>query len=126
MERFLVLLLTAFASTLTVVQDIQTLAFRGVNVVPMDAERVLTDQTVVVAQGRIRTVGANIDVRVPSDATVIEGAGRYLLPGLAEMHAHVPSGTTRHSVDEVLFLYVANGITTARSMLGAPHRQRKR
>lgn len=119
MARSLILL-TAFFSTLTGAQSLQTFAFRGVNVVPMDAERVLTDQTVVVAHGRIQTVGASADVRIPTDATVIEGTGRYLLPGLAEMHAHVPSVINREYVEEVLFLYVANGITTARGMLGLP------
>ena len=52
----------------------------------------------------------------------IAAAGKYLMPGLAEMHAHVPpQAHDPQLIEDTLFLYVANGITTARSMLGAPH-----
>jgi imidazolonepropionase-like amidohydrolase len=52
---------------------------------------------------------------------VVQGRGKYLMPGLAEMHAHVPSGAEARAYrDDVLFLYVANGITLARGMLGTP------
>jgi imidazolonepropionase-like amidohydrolase len=95
-------------------------AFRNVTVVPMDSERVLEAQTVVVRGERIESVGAASSVQVPSGARVIDGNGRFLVPGLAEMHAHVPQGSDQRYVEEVLFLYVANGVTTARGMLGAP------
>ena len=80
----------------------------------------LREQTVVVADGRIQAVGANDETQIPTGATVIDGGGRYLVPGLAEMHAHVPGANDRDYAEEVLFLYVANGITTARGMLGQP------
>jgi imidazolonepropionase-like amidohydrolase len=94
--------------------------FRNVSVIPMDGERVLTGQTVVVRGELIESIGAAASVQVPQNARVIDGAGRYLVPGLAEMHAHVPEGADRQAVEEVLFLYVANGVTTARGMLGMP------
>jgi imidazolonepropionase-like amidohydrolase len=94
--------------------------FRNVAVVPMDEERVLSAQTVVVRGDRIVSIGPAASAAVPDNARVIEGAGRYLTPGLAEMHAHVPSGDDPQYVEEVLFLYVANGVTTARGMLGEP------
>src|SRR5690606_27369981 len=50
----------------------------------------------------------------------IDGRERYLVPGLAEMHAHVPPSSDRRYLEEVLFLYVANGVTTVRGMLGEP------
>ena len=90
-------------------------AFTNVNVVPMDSERVVRDQTVLVEQGRIRAMGSASEVRVPADATTVDGSGKYLMPGLAEMHGHMPGG----GVEEmVMFLYVANGVTTVRGMLG--------
>ncbi|NER10934.1 Imidazolonepropionase [Muriicola jejuensis] len=53
--------------------------------------------------------------------TVIDGRGMFLMPGLAEMHAHIPSPpASRESVEETLLLYLANGITTIRGMLGHP------
>jgi imidazolonepropionase-like amidohydrolase len=93
--------------------------FRNVNVIPMDSERVLASQTVVVRGERIESVAEASRAQIPAGARVVDGTGRYLVPGLAEMHAHVPEGDERY-VEEVLFLYVANGVTTARGMLGAP------
>ena len=98
-----------------------TIAFVGVDVVPMDADRVLENQTVIVENGRIRGIGPRGELDPGGDAVLIEGDGRYLMPGLAEMHAHVPgAGAGRDYRDRVLFLYVANGVTTARGMLGEP------
>src|SRR5690606_34844159 len=95
--------------------------FDGVHVVPMDGERVLEDHTVLVADGVVQAMGARGTVTAPDDALVIEGNGRYLLPGLAEMHGHLPN--TGGSIperwrDDVLFLYLANGVTLVRGMQG--------
>lgn len=88
-------------------------AFVHVAVVPMDHERVLVDSTVVVVDGRIRELGPAAAVAVPRDATVIDGRGKYLMPGLADMHAH--------TWDEADFpLLLANGVTTIRNMFGGP------
>lgn len=96
-------------------------AFVGVNVVPMDRELVLPDQTVLVADGRIARIGPRADVAVPETASEVHGEGRWLMPGISEMHAHVPPGDPADPwVEDVLFLYAANGITVARGMLGAP------
>ena len=96
-------------------------AFVGARVIPMTGERVIDDATVLVSDGVIRAMGAAKSIAVPKGARVIEARGKFLLPGLGEMHAHVPSGPTPpYSVDDVLFLWVANGVTVARSMLGAP------
>lgn len=92
-------------------------AFVGANVLPMDRERTLRDHTVVVRQGRIVEVGPRGAVSVPEGATVIDATGKYLMPGLAEMHGHTPGGMM---AEPVMFLYVANGVTTVRGMLGAP------
>jgi len=98
----------------------EVIAFENVNVVPMDDERVLRGQTVIVRDGRIESIGDAMSTAVPGGARVINGQGRYLVPGLAEMHAHVPPSSDRRYIEEVLFLYVANGVTTVRGMLGEP------
>ncbi len=90
-------------------------AFVNVNVIPMDEERVLRNYTVVVEQGRIMEMGPAGSVTVPANAQRIDGSGKYLMPGLAEMHGHTPSGPF---AETVMFLYVANGVTTVRGMLG--------
>jgi imidazolonepropionase-like amidohydrolase len=53
---------------------------------------------------------------------LVDGRGKFLMPGLAEMHAHVPPNTTNEQLlRDIMFLYVANGVTTIRGMLGAPY-----
>lgn len=88
-------------------------AFVHVTVVPMDRERLLEDWTVIVADGRIRELGPSSAIAIPEHGVVIDGRGRYLMPGLADMHAH-----TWEESDFPLLL--ANGVTTIRNMFGGP------
>lgn len=92
--------------------------FTNVSVIPMDRDTVLADRTVVVANGRITWVGG--PRQAPAGATVVDGRGKYLMPGLAEFHAHVPSGAGAVHAHRTLTLYALAGVTTARGMLGAP------
>src|SRR4030095_2979610 len=99
-----------------------TFAFVDVTVLPMDRERALTGQTVLVRDGRIAAVGPSASVRVPADAQRIDAKGKFLMPGLAEMHAHVLGPQQPEQLNrDLMFLYVANGVTTIRAMLGAPN-----
>ncbi len=95
-------------------------AFVDVSVIPMDRERVLEHQTVIVRGDRIAEIGPSARVRVPAGAARVEGRGKFLMPGLAEMHAHVPGGNDPALAERVLLLYVAGGVTTIRGMLGQP------
>jgi imidazolonepropionase-like amidohydrolase len=97
-----------------------TYAFTNVNVVPMSSETVLANQTVVVQNGKITAVGAANAVKIPAGATRIEGRGKFLMPGLAEMHGHVP-GQNVQLAERVAFLYVAGGVTSVRGMQGHPN-----
>ena len=100
-------------------QATSTVAFVGVNVIPMDSERVLENQTVIVEDGVIEAVAAD-GAAIPSGAVEIDGGGKYLMPGLAEMHGHIPPpNQPQEFIESVLFLYVANGVTTVRGMQGA-------
>jgi hypothetical protein len=99
-------------------------AFTSVSVLPMDSNRELRNQTVVVARGRITALGPTASVTVPAGAVRIDGRGKFLMPGLAEMHAHVqgPQAPNAEAMNrDIMFLYIANGITTIRAMLGAPN-----
>ncbi|NOT08093.1 MAG: amidohydrolase family protein [Gemmatimonadales bacterium] len=96
-------------------------AFVNVNVVPMDRERVIAGQTVVTEGNKIVRIGPAASVPVPAGAIRVDGAGKYLIPGLAEMHAHVPPGNaTDAEITRMLELWALNGVTTVRSMLGIP------
>jgi imidazolonepropionase-like amidohydrolase len=87
-------------------------AFAHVAVVPMDAPRVLPDQTVLVKGSRIVAVGPAAAVAVPPGARTIDGAGKFLMPGLADMHVHLNDSAS-------LALSIANGVTTVRNMWGS-------
>ncbi len=93
-------------------------AFVNVTVIPMDRERTLANQTVLVRGDRIVDIGAANRVRVPQGATTIDGTGKLLIPGLAEMHAHIPGPQNAAFQERVLFMYLAGGVTTIRGMLG--------
>ena len=112
-------LTTASAQSLVDTQK-QEIVFRGVNVIPMDSERVLENQDVVVRDGKITSLGATSKVKFSTGALIVNAKGKYLIPGLAEMHAHVPPVDDLQPMKEILILFAANGVTTIRGMLGHP------
>lgn len=95
-------------------------AITNVTVIPMDRERTIPNATVIVRGGKIESVTTG--GRVPEGATEIDGRGKFLIPGLADMHAHLfsdyefPDELAR---DE-LRVMLANGVTTVRLMIGTP------
>ena len=108
-----VLLLAAAAS------HADSTAFINVNLIPMTSAAVQSARTVIVTDGEIVVIGAVESTPVPDDAVVVDGTDRFLMPGLSEMHGHVPGGSSAE-LERVLHLYVVNGITTVRGMLGQP------
>src|SRR5690554_1281662 len=122
-------LVCVFWSTPASADEARATVFENVHVLTMQPEhegRLQRDQTVVVAGDRIVAMGPQGQVEIPPGATRITGNGRVLMPGLAEMHGHVPptqsfSGIPERYLDDVLFLYLAGGVTTVRGMLGHPH-----
>jgi len=97
-----------------------TYAITDVAVVPMTRDTVLRDATVLVRDGRIVAVGAARNIQVPAGAQRVDGRGKYLIPGLADMHAHLYSdGDTPDSLARYeLGVMVANGVTATRFMIG--------
>jgi imidazolonepropionase-like amidohydrolase len=119
--------------------DAGDFAFIHVNVVPMDRETVLRDYTVLVSNGVVIKLGPAGKVPIPNSSRRIEGHGKYLIPGLADMHVHlgaeVPGmGFTAPNaldasiappewdpeVEAEFWLYLVNGVTTVRNMSGSP------
>jgi len=105
----------------------EIVAFVHANVIPMDAERVLADQTVIVTKGVITQFGPAASVKVPAAALRVDASGQYLLPALADMHVHLLGETWNMMLppnerspgkdipyETLLFPYVANGVTMVR------------
>jgi imidazolonepropionase-like amidohydrolase len=96
----------------TVKNPFPIVVFRHVNVVPMDSERIISNQSVVIRDGRISQIAPDGTIPVQDGGTVIDGAGAYMLPGLADMHVH--------STADDFPLFLANAVTTIREMNGSP------
>jgi imidazolonepropionase-like amidohydrolase len=94
-------------------QTARVLAIRNVTVIPGTGVQQMTNATVVIRGERIAAIGPAAETVIPAGARVIEGAGKFLLPGFIEMHAHLSK--TRASS---LGLFVANGVTTVRDTGG--------
>lgn len=110
--RVLLLLLAALPALA------ETIVIRNVNVVSMTSPKVAEKQNVIVRDGVIESVSTRL-AKMPDGTKVIDGTGKFLTPGLAEMHGHVPPvNAPNGATEDALFLYVANGITTVRGMLG--------
>jgi imidazolonepropionase-like amidohydrolase len=111
----------------------RVIAFLHATVIPMDTERLLRDQTVVVSNGRIVALGPSSAVTVPAGALRIDATGRHLLPALCDMHVHLvgeawnimlPPGSRPTAKElpqeQFLFPYLANGVTTVQALSATP------
>lgn len=117
----LAFLLAACAHQNTSAGD-DAIAIVGATVLPMDGSGAIHEGVVIVRGDRIIAVGASEKVAVPSGARMIDASGRFLVPGLVDMHTHLPPepGAKGDATWRQLRMMVANGITTARSMAGHP------
>lgn len=108
-------------------------AFVHASVIPMDRERVVPDQTVVVANGKIVATGPSATVAAPANALRVDASGRYLLPALSDMHVHLLGESwnamfppkdqlARKDIpfESFLFPYVAKGVTTVQVLMATP------
>lgn len=90
----------------------QCTCFLNVNVLTMKSPSLLAGRMVLIEDGLIHDVVSAAAARAPEGAQIIDGTGRYLLPGLVDMHVHLGE-----SLDD-LALYLVNGVTTIRNMWG--------
>ncbi|HEY9462692.1 MAG TPA: amidohydrolase family protein [Vicinamibacterales bacterium] len=89
------------------------LVLAHVNVIDVVRGSVRRDSTVTIADGRIIEIAASQRTSAPSQAIVFNATGKYLIPGLADMHVHWYD-------ERFLSLFLANGVTTVRQMSGYP------
>ena len=116
-----IILALILSACFAVAVSAQSVAFTNVNVIPMDKERVLQNQTVLIKNGMIAEIGKK--VKIPKDAQVINASGKYLIPGLMDMHTHLLSDGDDYPdsiAEDELKVMIANGVTTIRLMIGTP------
>jgi len=94
----------------------QPVAFIGVTIVDVERGGLVPNQTVVVDQGRIAAAGPESSIEPPANALTVDAHGRFLMPALWDMHAHI------HAIAPLLDLplYIAYGVTNVRDMQGCP------
>ncbi len=118
MRTFLIVLATCVVAVTAHAQSkTPAIVFQHVTVIDVRAGRPIADQTVVVENGRITTVATGMAVKMPAGTQAIDGTGKFLIPGLWDMHVHAAWPGL-----DALFapLFVANGVTGVREMYGAP------
>ncbi|SDD52519.1 amidohydrolase family protein [Kordiimonas lacus] len=100
----------------------ENIRIENVTVISMDQSTVQEGVVVTIVGERIRHIGtADKAPSLHGAPRIIDGTGKYLIPGLAEMHGHLPaSGWDKDRTEDTLFLYLAGGVTTVRGMLGDP------
>ncbi|HET9525216.1 MAG TPA: amidohydrolase family protein [Pyrinomonadaceae bacterium] len=100
----------------------KVVAFINVNVIPMDRERVIRNQTVIVRNNTIAAIGDAKRIKVPAGAQKVDGTDKFLIPGLMDMHVHLFSDDEfPDSLAEDEFkVMIAYGVTTIRLMIGTP------
>jgi imidazolonepropionase-like amidohydrolase/phosphohistidine phosphatase SixA len=119
----LLLALILFASPAAAAQPAETIAFVGVDVLPMTGTDRLRNQTVLVRGDRIVAVGPRARIAVPRGARRIEGRGLTVMPGLVDMHVHLAPvpGQPGDAAHRAMAVMLGHGVTTARGMAGSPN-----
>ena len=97
----------------------RSLAFTHVNLIDATGTPVQPDMTVIIVGQRIATIEKSATAKIPANAQVIEARGKYLIPGLWDMHVHEIFGDWLPEDEKIApLLFVANGITGVRDMGG--------
>lgn len=98
----------------------QVIVIRNVNLIPMNKETIVPAQSVIIKDGRIDGITDDKTLRIPANATIVDGSGKFLIPGLFDMHAHFfyEQGDNVNTCDKELKMMLANGLTTVRIECG--------
>ncbi len=130
---FKIVIIITLSYSYSEAQNNNTFVFVHANVIPMNKEIVLADYSVVVKDGKINKIGLSSSIKIPKGATVIDATGKFMIPSLSDMHVHLegdawnimyPPGSkfTAEEINfnDILFLYIANGITTIDVLFAFP------
>jgi imidazolonepropionase-like amidohydrolase len=102
-----------------VMVDGATIALTHVKVIDGTGRPALPDQTVVIADGRIQSIGPSATARPPRGARTVDGTGHSLIPGIIGLHDHMYYSSVGGSMKPMLFsyprLFLAAGVTTIRT-----------
>lgn len=96
-------------------------AITDVTVVDVEQGRTIGPRTVLIQDGRVMAIEGPAESHAPDDAQRVDGRGRFLIPGLVDMHVHLFNNASHRPPNTWAFpLFVANGITAVREMAAIP------
>lgn len=110
MKKSLIVILTLILTSTLYAQD---LIIKGVNIIPMTSDTVLKNQSVLIQNGTIKEIGKYTHLTKSKQTKIINGKSKYLMPGLADMHVHLPD---EDKIEKLLLSNIAAGVTQIRIM----------
>lgn len=124
-KRFLLsgILTSILLLSINVSGSAQEYLITNVHVLDMDKGQFIENQQILVKNGKILDVlPLGKDFSKNEGIQAIDGKGSFAIPGLAEMHSHIPTTDTGDFsyIQDVMWLYLANGILNVRGMIGHP------
>jgi imidazolonepropionase-like amidohydrolase len=117
--RFLTLLILAWISftTLALPQTAKQLVLTHVTVIDATGAPPKQDMTLVITGNRISALGTTGKLKIPKAAQAVDARGKFLIPGLWDMHVHVFNNPSGRPPNNWYFpLFMANGVTSVREM----------
>lgn len=119
---FIFSLTASFLIPLSLHSQANNYAIKNISVIPMNREILLNNQTILISEGKIQKTGNSDKINIPEGYTIVDAMGKYIMPGLFDMHTHFlyEQGEHKNTCDKELKLMLANGVTTARIMAGHP------
>ena len=103
----------------TAIDQLEVWLIQDVSIIDVESGYIIPNRSVVVKGNRIASVSPSADMETPAGARLIDGAGKFLIPGLWDAHIHT-SGIAE-SRNSILPLLIANGVTGVRSMAADCH-----
>lgn len=117
MRALLAVCALAAVSAQAAPRDRPPIAIVAVRIVDLEHDRSPRPRTVLIDDGRIVAIADPRTAQIPANALRVDGRGRYLIPGLVDMHVHLFNRYSRRPPNEWTFpLFVANGVTAVREM----------
>ncbi len=91
-----------------------SIALTGATVITMKGDEVISNATILIEQNRIKSIGTSNSVAIPSGTKTIDVAGKYIIPGIVDVHAHGPAGSVGITPQQNWAFYAsaAFGVTT--------------
>lgn len=111
----LILSLLSFVTCIALAQE--PVVISNVNVIPISTNTVIEKQDIYIKNGVIEKIEKHTG-KTPSGYKTINGSGKYVMPGLADMHVHLPDGSEPITLQQTYDLYLQTGVTVLRSMRG--------